>query len=53
MIFSRVKDHVEKRVKERIVPTLKKYGIHVWGVIPESTVLTAPTVREIVDVLGG
>ncbi len=53
VIFSRVKDHVEKRVKERIVPTLKKYGIHVWGVIPESTVLTAPTVREIVDVLGG
>jgi len=52
-IFSRVRDHIERRIKERMVPTLERYGIHVWGVIPESTVLTAPTVKEIVGVLGG
>lgn len=53
VIFNRVRRPIDDRVKNVIIPTLEKQGIHVWGLIPESITLTAPTVEELVETLGG
>lgn len=53
VIFNRVQKMMDDRIRSVIVPSLEKHGIHVWGLIPESTTLTAPTVKELVETLGG
>ncbi len=53
VIFNRVRRPIDGRIKNVIVPALEKQGIRVWGLIPESTTLTAPTVEELVETLGG
>jgi uncharacterized protein len=53
VIFNRVRSNFDDRIRNLIVPTLEKQRIPVWGIVPESAVLTAPTVKEIVDALSG
>ncbi len=52
-IFNRVRNTFDDRIRNVFIPTLEKQGIQVWGIIPESTILTAPTVKELVEALGG
>lgn len=53
VIFNRVQSPIDNRVRKVIIPTLEKNGIKVWGLMPESTTLTAPTVKEIAESLNG
>jgi len=53
MVFNRVRKPIDKRLKTVVVPMLEKQGIHVWGLIPETIPLTAPTVKELAETLGG
>ena len=53
VMFNRVRNTFDGRIRNVFIPTLEKQGIRVWGIIPESTILTAPTVKELVDALGG
>jgi len=53
VVFSRVREPIDRRIKERVIPAIERHGIRVWGVIPESTALTAPTVGEVAETLGG
>lgn len=53
VVFNRVSKPIDERIKKVIVPTLEKREIHVWGLIPESIPLTAPTVKELSETLGG
>jgi BioD-like phosphotransacetylase family protein len=52
-IFNQVRKPVDDRIRNVIVPTLERLGIRVWGLIPESITLTAPTVEELLESLGG
>ncbi len=52
-IFNQVRSPIDDRIRNVIVPILKKQGIRVWGLIPESIALTAPTVEELVESMGG
>jgi hypothetical protein len=53
VIFNRVRNTFGDRIRNVFIPTLEKQRIQVWGIIPESTILTAPTVKELVEALGG
>ncbi len=53
VVFNRVLKPIDKRLKTVVVPMLEKQGVHVWGLIPESVPLTAPTVEELAEILGG
>lgn len=53
IIFNCIRKDVEERIKSMVTPLLKEKGIHVWGLIPHSPLITAPTVGEILNVLGG
>lgn len=53
VVFNRVRKPIDKRLKNVVVPTLEKQGVQVWGLIPETTPLTAPTVKELAETLGG
>ncbi len=53
IIFNRARSTFDDRIRKVIVPALEKQEIPVWGIIPESAILTAPTVKELVDALGG
>ena len=53
VVFNRVHKPIDKRLKTVVVPMLEKQGIHVWGLIPETIPLTAPTVKELAETLGG
>ena len=52
-ILNYVPSEVLERVKDLDVKILEEKGVKIWGVIPENIELTAPTVREILEVLGG
>ena len=41
------------KVKDAFVPLLREHGVDTLGTIPQNVRLTAPTVAEIFDVLGG
>jgi BioD-like phosphotransacetylase family protein len=53
VVFNRVHKPIDERLKTVVVPTLKKQGVHVWGLIPETIPLTAPSVKELAETLGG
>jgi len=53
VVFNRAQKPIDKRIKDVMIPTLEKQGIRVWGLIPESIPLTAPTVKELTETLGG
>ena len=53
VVFNRLHKPIDARVRNVVVPTLEKRGIHVWGLIPEAVPLTAPTVKELAESLGG
>jgi hypothetical protein len=52
-VLNRIHSSMDERVRKLIVPTLEKKGIPTWGLIPENTSLTAPTVKELAEILGG
>ncbi|MBS7643083.1 phosphotransacetylase family protein [Candidatus Bathyarchaeota archaeon] len=52
-ILNYVPRQILEKVKEIAVSILEKHNVKVWGVIPEDVRLTAPTVREIHEKLGG
>jgi BioD-like phosphotransacetylase family protein len=52
-ILNYVPRQILEKVKEIAVNILEKHNVKVWGVIPEDVRLTAPTVREIHEKLGG
>jgi uncharacterized protein len=53
VVFNRVRSTFDDRIRNVIVSILEKQEIPVWGIIPESAILTAPTVKELVEALGG
>ena len=53
VIINRVPKGKIERVKQIIKPFLEKNGIKVLGVIPEDTMLSAISVREIHEAIGG
>ena len=52
LVFNYVPSPLIKRVRGVMAPKLEKQGIYVWGVIPECLPITAPTAKEIAEVLG-
>jgi len=53
VILNRIPSDRLERVKRVIKPFIEKHGIKVLGLIPEDKTLSAPTVREICDFIGG
>ena len=53
VVFNSVREESEERIKRLVVPLLEKRNLHVWGVIPYHSTITAPTVEELVKVLNG
>jgi len=53
VVFNRVREPLDERVKGAVVPALQRHGVHVWGLMPEALPLTAPTVGELAETLGG
>jgi len=53
MILNNVPREVYGKAKGVYTDVLKERGLRVLGIIPEQLEMTAPTVREICDVLGG
>jgi len=53
IVFNRIRKADYDRIKDLFVPFLKARGINVWGVIPDYAPLTAPTIQELVEILGG
>lgn len=52
-IFNNIRDEVLRKIKDLYRPTFEDMGFKVFGVIPEFSEISAPTVREVADVLGG
>lgn len=52
-IFNNIREQVLGKMKSTYRPLFEKSGFKVLGVIPEFTMISAPTVREVADVLGG
>jgi len=52
-ILNRISSDRLERVKSVIKPFIEKHNIKVLGLIPEDKALSAPTVREICDFIGG
>ncbi|MEM2028238.1 MAG: phosphotransacetylase family protein [Candidatus Bathyarchaeia archaeon] len=53
VILNRVPQYRLERTERVIKPFIEKAGIKVLGLIPEDKMLSAPTVREICDFIGG
>ncbi|MEM2876305.1 MAG: DRTGG domain-containing protein [Candidatus Bathyarchaeia archaeon] len=53
IVFNCVWREVEERMHTVIIPLLRKRKLQVWGAIPRHLLITAPTVGELVEVLGG
>ena len=53
VVLNRVARNRTKRAEGVVKPLLEKTGVKVLGVIPENTMLSALTVREIYEVIGG
>ena len=53
VVFNSIRRESEGRIKRLVIPLLKKRNLHVWGLIPYNSMITAPTVSELVEVLSG
>ncbi|MEM2341133.1 MAG: phosphotransacetylase family protein [Candidatus Bathyarchaeia archaeon] len=53
VILNRIPLERVERVKRIIKPFMEKHGVRVLGLVPEDKSLSAPTVREICDFIGG
>lgn len=53
VIFNCVHRFMEERVDSIIVPMLREHKLNVWGILPHSSSITAPTVQEIMEALNG
>jgi len=53
VVFNRIPKPVDERIRNVVIPALEKRGVHVWGLVPESAPLTAPTVKDLMETLGG
>ncbi|MCD6514873.1 MAG: phosphotransacetylase family protein [Candidatus Odinarchaeota archaeon] len=52
-IINYVPYHLKERMNDIISPFLENNGVRVLGVVPQETELISPTVRSIVEILGG
>ncbi|MGQ4832994.1 MAG: phosphotransacetylase family protein [Candidatus Asgardarchaeia archaeon] len=52
-ILNYVPYHLKERMKDIVAPFLENKGVRVLGVLSQETELISPTVRSIVEILGG
>ncbi len=52
-IFNNIRAEVLGKVRDTYSPMFKEMGVRVFGLIPGFLEISAPTVREVADVLGG
>ena len=53
VVFNCVRRFIEERVNSIITPLLKEHKLNIWGKLPHSPSITAPTVQEIMEALNG
>ena len=53
VILNYVPYHLKERMKDVVAPFLENKGVRVLGVLSQETELISPTVRSIIEILGG
>ena len=53
VVPNQVTRYKEHQVRTQLLPTMESQGLRVLGILPEDRRLLAPTVRQVVDHLGG